>query len=756
MLSRGLALSVSPTSTWGSYLSSNLRRLPALFGSIVLIGLAVSCGDSRSVTMLSPGAGPQHSSGVPFRCTSPTTCTGLPTAEAPELELVKVCKYYPAGTAVTPAVQVKLDVTTTNTALSPTSLVFTIDANSCKKIWSNGFSGGTPDNVTLQEIVPPGYTTTSQITTIVSTDGTHTTTSTSTAAATSASTVTGIVGGTNIPGLTVVFTNTPIPLGAIGDFVWNDFDGDGVQDAGEPGIPGVTVTLNTGAIAVTDAGGYYAFTDLVPGTYTVSVSTPSGFVPAPSNAGGDPTKDSNGSGTSTAINGNTDNSIDFGFYRLGSIGDFVWKDLNANGIQDSGEPGIAAVTLTLNTGATTTTDANGAYLFSNLPPGTYTVTPTPPAGFAPSPVGQGATGMGSRGAAGTASITGGQDVTVDFGYYQLGSIGDFVWNDLNANGIQNSGEPGIPGVTVTLSNGATTTTDANGAYAFDNLAPGTYTVSASTPSGYLVSPSNAGGNPALDSNGSGASVTISGNSNTTIDFGFYRLGSIGDFVWSDVNGNGLQDVGEVGVAGVVVSLSNGATTTTNASGAYAFTNLPAGTYTVSFTLPLGYAASPSNVGSDDTIDSDGSGVSVVVAGNVNTTIDFGIYQPFGSSSCGYTQGYWKNHEEKWPAPYSPTARWMQPSNLTPVTWDGLMGMAVKGGNSYMQLAHQWIAATLNRTSGAPMRSDVVTVLDAAKAWLIANTPVNGAVPTIKDAQATAWASVLDDYNNGKLGTLHCN
>ena len=40
--------------------------------------------------------------------------------------------------------------------------------------------------------------------------------------------------------------------------------------------------------------------------------------------------------------------------------------------------------------------------------------------------------------------------TIDFGYYQKGSIGDFVWNDLNGNGIQDSGEPGIQGVTLSL------------------------------------------------------------------------------------------------------------------------------------------------------------------------------------------------------------------------------------------------------------------------------------------------------------------
>ena len=74
-------------------------------------------------------------------------------------------------------------------------------------------------------------------------------------------------------------------------------------------------------------------------------------------------------------------------------------------------------------------------------------------------------------------------VNADFGFTPLptGSIGDFVWNDTNGDGVQDPGETGIPGITVTLydSNGdviATTTTDQNGNYVFDNLPAGDYTV----------------------------------------------------------------------------------------------------------------------------------------------------------------------------------------------------------------------------------------------------------------------------------------
>jgi hypothetical protein len=86
-----------------------------------------------------------------------------------------------------------------------------------------------------------------------------------------------------------------------------------------------------------------------------------------------------------------------------------------------------------------------------------------------------------------------------------------------------------------------------------------------------------------------------------------------------------------------------------------------------------------------------------------------------------------------------------------------MGMNVSGGNSYMQLAHQWIAATLNLNGAISNIPAVAAAMTQGQAWLIANTPASGnAVPNIKNAQATAWASTLDNFNNGLLGISHCN
>src|SRR5206468_11795616 len=95
---------------------------------------------------------------------------------------------------------------------------------------------------------------------------------------------------------TIPITFTPASLtcpgnctGAIGDFVWNDLNHNGIQDGGEPGIPGVTMQLwdstQTTMLqsTVTTAGGLYQFSGLCADTYTVVVPTsPPGFTTSPS------------------------------------------------------------------------------------------------------------------------------------------------------------------------------------------------------------------------------------------------------------------------------------------------------------------------------------------------------------------------------------------------------------------------------------------------------------------------------------------
>lgn len=113
-------------------------------------------------------------------------------------------------------------------------------------------------------------------------------------------------------------------------------------------------------------------------------------------------------------------------------------------------------------------------------------------------------------------------------------------------------------------------------------------------------------------------------------------GSIGDFVWHDLNRNGIQDVGELGKDGVTINLFDAAnspiaTATTSSAGSFLFSGLMAGNYSMQFILPANFVFSPSFQGGDPTRDSNvapGSGFTNLIAlslGENNLTIDAGMY-----------------------------------------------------------------------------------------------------------------------------------
>ncbi|MGH1542583.1 MAG: beta strand repeat-containing protein, partial [Arenicella sp.] len=431
---------------------------------------------------------------------------------------------------------------------------------------------------------------------------------------------------------------------SLGSTAWLDSDEDGVQDAGEPGIVGATVTLlnadgtvfdsdpNTAGVQAltdtTDADGQYNFNDIPAGDYRVQIdlatATNTGsatFIPSPMQVA-DP--DAAGPGQDN----NTDSNIDEPF------------DPNtADQIHTSG-----VITLSVGGEPTGETDPIGA--------------------GGPDQPNQGLTAANQPDADG--------NMTVDFGFIQPVSLGSLVWLDSDADGVQDSAEPAIVGATVTLLNAngtvfdndpntagvqsLTDVTDASGLYNFNGLPEGDYRVQvdlntatshtgsylAATPT-QVADPDAAGPgqdnntdsnvddgapghNPAGNIYQSGV-VTLSiggepsgeidaiiggpdqpnqtaaqpdNSGNMTVDFGFIQPVSLGSTIWQDNDADSTQDAAEPAIVGATVTLLNAdgtvfdsdpntagvqaLTDITDGDGQYNFNDLPPGDYRVQVDL----------------------------------------------------------------------------------------------------------------------------------------------------------------------------
>jgi uncharacterized repeat protein (TIGR01451 family) len=467
------------------------------------------------------------------------------------------------------------------------------------------------------------------------------------------------LGGQAVNDFSDCASNDIAPTGSIGDTIWNDNGGgggtanNGIQDGGEQGIPGVTVelyqwidaVLTLTATTVTDDSGYYLFDGLLDGDYQVVVNT--GSLPGSTfTQTGDP--DYPGRQCVGAECDDRSNNIllrtddgdatnddflaeDFGYRIPNTLYGNVWEDNDGDGSWEDGENGFSNVTVYLDncgvdgvcgtaddTTTSTTTAADGSYLFSDLADGTYRVrvdTTTLPAGATWSNTADPEGDLNSQTI--DLVVAGGTIYgPYDFGYHRTGtfSLGDTLYTDWNGDGDQDSGEEGIPNITFSLyqdddgdgvidpdTDGliATTTTAADGTYTFSGLAAQSYVVvvdegDADFPSGYVQTQDPDETGVCTTCNAAG-SATL-GPDDLTVDFGYHPIGagSIGDTVWQDDDADGVFDAGESPIAGITVSLyedSNNdgvidggdallATAETDANGNYLFTGLPAGDYLV--------------------------------------------------------------------------------------------------------------------------------------------------------------------------------
>jgi uncharacterized repeat protein (TIGR01451 family) len=419
-------------------------------------------------------------------------------------------------------------------------------------------------------------------------------------------------------------SNAPTPVSfpapGISGTVFSDTNANGIFDGAtqEPGIAGVTITLCSVATVpcppasvvgttTTDASGNYNFTGVPAGSYFIQETQPNTY--GSSSANVLPI-------TQTAA-GSVNNN--FGETR-GRIAGFVYNDVNGSGVREQGtDTGIAGVTVRL-TGTdangqpvnlTAITQPDGSYLIDNIPipqTGTsYTLTEEPgvPTGFTNGTTNVGtpafapgstATAPGTANSAGN-TITGIQftppaagatarpidGTNYNFGETSQGSVTGRVYVDTATNAADDPAvDPGVNAITITLcrvntvpcptaSVAGTTTTAADGTYAFNNVLEGNYFVQQTQPAQYGSSTANV------------LPVTRTGNTNVTnVDFG-ETPARLSGRVYQDTNNSGTLDGSETGIPNVTVTLTGtdaggnpvSLTTTTGSDGAYTFANVPA-------------------------------------------------------------------------------------------------------------------------------------------------------------------------------------
>jgi uncharacterized repeat protein (TIGR01451 family) len=266
----------------------------------------------------------------------------------------------------------------------------------------------------------------------------------------------------------VEFNNFPISCALVESRVCNDVNLNGVGEPSDPGFDGITVSLfscndsnNPVATTVTANGGQYSFDGLASGCYRLSFDIPNGY-----SVINNPNINSNGLSNSFTVDYGdcyTDGELCLTMATSG-LGNLVWHDLNGNGVQDFGEPGLPDVRVELYNDngvliGIQRTDFMGQYLFADLLPGHYYVRFETPQGFTLTDANAGNNDNAdsdvdnSNGSGTTASVwldAGELDLSWDAGYYQCVPIGDFLWNDDNGNGRQDFVENGINGVKVNL------------------------------------------------------------------------------------------------------------------------------------------------------------------------------------------------------------------------------------------------------------------------------------------------------------------
>lgn len=370
-----------------------------------------------------------------------------------------------------------------------------------------------------------------------------------------------------------------VGVGEVRGRIWEDTKYNGRQDGSESGVTGASVTLVDAAsgraisAVQTDENGEYTIGFVRKGDYAIRVTLPQGMIFTRNGEGAIAAVDAAEGMTSSfsLAMGEGREGIHAGAIYPAQISGSVITDSNENGAADEGEAGHAGAIVTAMQGGTAVasvrTDGNGAYAFTTLRPGTYRL--------------RFALENGALFSMGTSlKLTDRDALEGETGEYELESdrqyamepvmivpsarIAGSAWLDTDVSGTMDSGEEAMSGVKVDLLDVDGNVLDSkkvgsDGRYSFGQLRSGTYSLSVKLPADVLftdmigveegscmpVVPGNTGRTDAFD---------LTAGEKKTMNIGGILPGEIGDTVWLDVNGNGLQDYKEPLVPGVQLTL----------------------------------------------------------------------------------------------------------------------------------------------------------------------------------------------------------
>ena len=418
----------------------------------------------------------------------------------------------------------------------------------------------------------------------------------------------------------VTFTHTPVPppvKGSIIASVFNDTDGDGVWDEGEPGLENVTVTLYSGeskrATGLTDSKGEITFKSLSTGSYVVVETDLSGWYSTTPNE------------VEATVKGGKTTSVEFGDAEYSSVFGYAFNDTDGDGLMEEGEYGIPGVNVTLRFDGESlneATDEGGYYLFGNLSyTGSFNITADIPEDHFRTTPGTVIDELGT-----------GDAMRIDFGYAYCnetyGVVYGTVFNDTDHDGARSIGEAGLEEVTVRLYNSSellsAIATDGEGRYSFKLTDSGNYTVVEEDPPGFVsTTPNN-------------VTVEVLVGNSSLLDFGDFQGTMIMGMVFNDSDVDGVKDGGELGLAGANVSCGRDSYITSS-DGNFTLYVSGTGAFNLTELDPEGYVSTNAIPGHPGVTRIDANGLSVQIDSPGSIIVD-NLFGDVNASSVWQVSG----------------------------------------------------------------------------------------------------------------------